>query len=424
MSSSPAASEATAREKTGLDPSATSDSSVCFVTETDGFGGTEVHTLEMMGALLDRGYRIDLVECGHREYDEAVRRRGWGDRITIIHTELRVGRVGRLGAEGPSLRKWLRGWADLLADVGHDTLVFPKGVYSLGSIGFLLLCRRSFRKVFVLEHSEPEPLGPRVHRLHLGFIRGVGLWWYWWRWLQRTRSSCADRVIAVSECVRDRLVREYAHSPTQVVVVRNGVRWAEFARDDSLGAAFRTRHGIPDGFVFGMVTRLTSVKGVDVALRALANLVEGALPRRVHLVIAGDGPDREDLERLVATLGLSSYVTFTGFVKRPKEAMCACDAILFPSRREGLPLALLEAMAAGCIPIVTRISGMPEVVGSRTIGWVVQPEDPEALSEAMRSVLALDEFTVSRLRLNAMGRIQDEFDLGKCHRRMLEICGL
>jgi glycosyltransferase involved in cell wall biosynthesis len=408
-------------DEMGPGAAAPRDRSVCFITETDAFGGTEVHTLELMGTLLGRGHRIELVECGHRTFDDAIRRRGWGDRIEIVHTALRVGRAEHGCADGPSLRAW----HELLAGRRRDVLIFPKGGYRLGSLRFLRLCRRSFRNVFVLEHLEPEPLGPKVHRIYFGFIRGVGLWWLWWRWVQRARARCADRVIAVSDCVRDRLVAEYAHPPAQVTVVRNGVRWAALARDDGLGAAFRERHGIPDGaFVFGMVTRLTSVKGVDLALRALAAVIEGSPARRVHLVIAGDGPDGEELERIAAALGVRGHVTFTGFVKEPREALCGYDAILFPSRREGLPLALLEAMAAGCIPIVTRISGMPEVVASPAVGRVVPPEDEEALSEAMRSVLALSEGEAARLRRDVTSRVRDEFDLSRCHARILEICGL
>jgi glycosyltransferase involved in cell wall biosynthesis len=104
--------------------------------------------------------------------------------------------------------------------------------------------------------------------------------------------------------------------------------------------------------------------------------------------------------------------------------LAASDVILFSSRVEGLPLALLEGMAAGCIPIVTRISGMPEAVNDPSVGWVVEPESPEAIAVAMTAVLALDAAALASMKANARKRVQESFDIEKSHAVLFTACGL
>src|SRR5207253_3088077 len=139
------------------------------------------------------------------------------------------------------------------------------------------------------------------------------------------------------------------------------------------------------------------------------------------LVIAGEGYQAEQLKALAQDLGLQDRARFIGFASRPEDMLSGCDVILFSSRVEGLPLGLLQGMAAGCVPIVTRISGMPEAVNSRDVGWVVTPEDPADLCAAMSRVLSLDGHVLSRMRENVVRRVREHFDLAESHRRFLEV---
>ena len=173
-----------------------------------------------------------------------------------------------------------------------------------------------------------------------------------------------------------------------------------------------------------MVTRLTEIKGVDIALRAFAMLASKGLDRSAYLVIAGDGPEAQKLKALTDELNLEQRVKYLGFITDTVEALSAFDVILFSSRREGLPLALLEGMAAQCVPIVTRVSGMPEAVSSLEVGRVVNPESPEDLCAAMEDIVHLDAATFLSMRVNALRRIQDDFDIAESHRRILQVCGL
>ena len=392
--------------------------SVCVVTQSFSFGGTEVHTLGVIKALIDHGYRVDIIAClNHHEYDQAIAANNWHNQVTLIHTDLDVNEV-RPGA--------FRRWLGILNNRRSDILIFPKGENDMGNIAFLRACKRCFKKVVVIEHLEANPPPLKVSRRLFGFIpAGLGLWWYKQRVIMKLRSMYADRIIAVSAKVKERLTNDWGVFADKIVVVRNGVKWQEFARNESSGISFRARYGIPaNAFIFGMVTRLARVKAIDIALQSLHLLLMKDIGREVYLVIAGNGEQAENLTKLTNALNLESYVKFIGFVNDARDVLSGCDVILFPSRREGLPLGLLEGMAAGCIPIVTRISGMPEVVNSPEVGWVVPVEDPEGLSLVMQEALDLEVEELARMRLSVVRRIQEHFDITECHRKIIDACGI
>ncbi len=352
-------------QSAGLDTSFDGRRSVAFITQNVSFGGMEVHTIGLMRALIDRGYTIELIQNRHRLYDDAIAANGWADRVRVLPADA----DGILYGE----RSDRAGWRRLLSGLASDVLIFPKGNYNYGQLGFLQECRRAVRQIVFVEHLEPRER-PRGGRWRLGIIPPLGLWWHKRRWSSRLGSRYADTVIAVSAKVKDRLVTDIGFPPGKVAVVRNGVPWQRFARDAAAGQSARVRHGIPsDAFVFGMLSRLSAEKGIDTALRAVRLLVDRGPQRPFSLVVAGEGYEAARLAELAAQLEIRPYVRFIGFVREPEAVLSAFDVILFSSRVEGLPLGLLQGMAAGCIPIVTRISGMPEVVSSPEIGWVVAP---------------------------------------------------
>ena len=147
----------------------------------------------------------------------------------------------------------------------------------------------------------------------------------------------------------------------------------------------------------GLVTvaRLVPQKGIDVLIRAMARTVGEAGGWTLTLV--GDGPERQDLERQVEQAGLQDRVQFLGFRPDPQTFLLQAGVFVLPSRFEGMPNALLEAMAAGLAVIVTNASPGPlEVVEHGTSGWVVPSDDPVALAEALDH-LAADPLLRERL---------------------------
>jgi glycosyltransferase involved in cell wall biosynthesis len=123
-------------------------------------------------------------------------------------------------------------------------------------------------------------------------------------------------------------------------------------------------------------------KAVDVLIEAFGNIQQ-----RTMLVIAGQGVEREKLEALVKKNGLEQKVLFVGVQKNIPQFLTSIDCFVLPSRYEGLPLVLIEAMAAGKPVIVSDFDSAKEVVVSNVNGIIVPRENPEALAQAMRHVM-------------------------------------
>lgn len=133
-----------------------------------------------------------------------------------------------------------------------------------------------------------------------------------------------------------------------------------------------------------VVGRLSSEKGVDVLLHACAVLTARNQP--IALTVLGDGPDRESLGALSRTLGLEN-VDFVGHVSDPSEYYRSTDLLVIPSRSEGLPNVLLEAISHGLPVVATTVGAIPEVVTSEHLGRLCPPENASALADAIQACL-------------------------------------
>jgi len=199
-------------------------------------------------------------------------------------------------------------------------------------------------------------------------------------------ESCY-RVVAVSEALRARLL-EWGITPERVVVQRNAVDGKRFVPRDRQQA--RAALGLPlDRSILVYVGRLGHEKGPDVLLEAFARLRSADPERPPLLAIVGGGALAGELEARAAALGLGSDVRFMG--ERPGEEVpswiSAGDLLCLPSRREGCPNVVLEALASGRPVVASRVGGVPELLDEET-GALVPPDDPAALAEALRTTLA------------------------------------
>lgn len=173
----------------------------------------------------------------------------------------------------------------------------------------------------------------------------------------------------------------------RVEVIPNGIDLGRFAaaRPDPAAVAALRAGAEP---VIGTLGRLARPKGLDVLLEALPRLRE-SLPG-VRLLVVGDGPMRRGLEAQATRLGLAGAVAFAGYRDDVETAYAAMDVFVFPSRSryESQGIALVEAMAMGVPVVGTRVSGIVDVVEDGRTGLLVPPEDPAALAEAVRRLLA------------------------------------
>jgi len=172
------------------------------------------------------------------------------------------------------------------------------------------------------------------------------------------------------------------------------------------------------------VGRLVPKKGHDLLIHALAELVRGGVD--ATLVVAGDGPERAALEALVAERSLADRVELLGGVPRDRiEALLAggCDLFALACRvlddgdRDGIPVALMEAMARGVPVVSTAVSGVPELVEDGHTGLLVPPDDPGALAAAIAR-LAADEPLRASLAVAARARVERDHTLDRQVQRL------
>jgi glycosyltransferase involved in cell wall biosynthesis len=140
--------------------------------------------------------------------------------------------------------------------------------------------------------------------------------------------------------------------------------------------------------IFVCVARFAEQKGHHILLEAAAKLRKQGLEFQV--VLAGDGPLRTSIEHRIAKLGLGDYVRITGWIsgEQVQQEIKCCRAFVLPSFAEGLPVALMEAMALGRPVVSTYIAGIPELVVSGLTGWLVPAGDAESLAQMMREALS------------------------------------
>lgn len=163
--------------------------------------------------------------------------------------------------------------------------------------------------------------------------------------------------------------------------------FARRAGDVADVAAARRELGVPpDARHIVAAGRLARQKGFDVLLAALPE-VEASL-RGVHCTIAGEGPERGALERAIAAAGVGATVRLIGYRSDMAPLLATADAVTAPSRAEGLPLLLLEAMALGRPVVATRVGGVPEVIRDGGTGILVEPGDAPGLAAALIGLLS------------------------------------
>ena len=196
-------------------------------------------------------------------------------------------------------------------------------------------------------------------------------------------------IVAVSERVRASLLTELGAAdpgPERLLSVPNGVPEPP-PRDDAYRAAVRERHGVgADESLVLAAGRHCEQKDFRTLVEAAARLRDRGVSCRV--LIAGDGPLRTDLRRRARRLGLESVVLFPGNVDDLGDLMQAADIFVLSSLWEGLPLVLLEAMAAALPVVGTRIDGIGEILRDGETGRLVSPADPEVMADAVAELLA------------------------------------
>jgi glycosyltransferase involved in cell wall biosynthesis len=321
---------------------------VCHLVSDDAWGGAEAVVAALLRAQVRRSdLRVQLIALNP-------------GRLTRVAAEL--------GIPVQVVPEADRGFLPLLRDVSLwlgrlRPQIVHSHRYKENLLSYLIARRHGARSVVTLHGEEsPARLAPRL---------ALGARYFAMHSLARLVGA---RFAAVSADLRSR----FPMLKQRCGVIPNGVAIPPLAPD-----ALRSQR---DANVIGWVGRLVPIKNVPVLLEALALLATRNASARLLLV--GDGPERAALAALADRLGIAGRVELAGFVDDPAQALARMDVFALPSLHEGLPVALLEAMAAGVPCVAAAVGGIPEVEGGAAAIRLVPSHAPEVWATALAELLA------------------------------------
>ena len=235
--------------------------------------------------------------------------------------------------------------------------------------------------------------------------------------LNRWSLPSAARVITVCDAFAKQLAG--AGVRPECISVRHNSVVAPRKTSDAEVSAIQTKFGIADDeSVILSVGRFSQEKGHADLIRAVASLRK-LTTHKFKLVLVGDGPERDQLESLANTLGLTDQVVFVGHVSDVAPYYGIADVLALPSHSEGSPNVLLEAMAAGLPIVATNVGGVPEIASSEKDALLVAPREPQVFATALHRVLTEPELA-NQLQTNAIDRAA-EFSPESYARSLIQI---
>jgi glycosyltransferase involved in cell wall biosynthesis len=219
-----------------------------------------------------------------------------------------------------------------------------------------------------------------IRRAKGSYLRRQRMSWLWW-WA----AKCARRFFCVSEDIAEEMAARRIVPRDKLEVILNGINTEPF-RESLDRNALRQSAGIPaDAPVIGTVGRLNEVKCQDLLLRAFARV--RTLHSNARLLLVGDGPLRASLGELSVRLGIAEVVHFAGYQSQPERFLAMMDVFALTSRLEGLPLAVLEAWAAGLPVVASAVGGVPDLVKHGHSGRLFQSGDETTLARILDELL-------------------------------------
>ena len=241
-------------------------------------------------------------------------------------------------------------------------------------------------------------------------------------WPTRMLYQAPAAVITTAGATKEYLARQVQVPPQRLFSIPTGVSLTDFPPLEA-DADMRQRLQIPDkAFIFGMVAVLRSWKGHLYLLEALRELIQGGSP--AFLVLVGEGPQRGPIEKKMAELALQPWVRLAGYQDQVAPWLALMDVVVLPSyANEGVPQALLQAMAMAKPVVGANVGGIPEIVIDGETGLLVEPRDPPALAQAIKRLREHPEMG-RELGRKARGMVMEKFSLAQMAAAVEEVYDL
>ncbi|HWQ34189.1 MAG TPA: glycosyltransferase [Blastocatellia bacterium] len=233
-------------------------------------------------------------------------------------------------------------------------------------------------------------------------------------WGTRLIHRLAHRVLVNSEAIRSHLLTTTNIAPEKIVVIYNGLRSAEAGPRSShsvVHAELCRELNLPrESRLIGMVARLQPVKGHRYFIEAAAQVARELSD--VHFVLVGDGPLRDEIVSQAVEAGIAERLHLLGDRADAARLVAGFDLSVLTSLHEGLPNAVLEAMAAGTPVVATRVGGTAELIRDGVTGWLVPPADPAALAGRIMRALQ-NEYESAEFAAAAQQQVGEQFCMSR-----------
>ena len=228
---------------------------------------------------------------------------------------------------------------------------------------------------FLAARKENKPVVATCHNW-VGGTKALDIYNQLDRWMLKKFNAIG----AVSPTVKQQLINS-GISESRIKVIDNGIDVEAFARPEPV-----TESRTVGGRVIGVVARLDLQKGFEYLLIAVRDLCRSY--QRITVVISGEGPDRRAIEQMIEQYGLQHNVVLAGQQSDMPAVYADMDIFVLPSLNEGLPMTVLEAMAAGKPIVATRVGAVPNVISDGETGLLVKPKDAIGLRHAIARLLS------------------------------------
>jgi glycosyltransferase involved in cell wall biosynthesis len=227
--------------------------------------------------------------------------------------------------------------------------------------------------------------------------------------LDKSTNRFAGHLITVAASCREFLIRHESIPPEKITLVPNAIDLRRFSPGQITRRDARSKLGLsPDAPVIAGVGRLNSQKNFSLFLDVAAALT----PRfpNLRFLLAGEGPEEAMLREKARQLGLTDRIVFAGYIADTRQVYAAADILLMPSRFEGLPMTLLEAMAMNLPVVASKLDGIAEVIEEGREGYLVDSADVSGFVERCAALLE-NSAKSSELAANARAKIEACFSV-------------
>lgn len=336
-------------------------------------GGTEIQTLSLVEALITAGHQVEIA-C-YFEYDEEM-----------VHRYREIGATVRLLSSAGTRPRGVKATVSFLwkglkrtvrefnPDVAHVQYMTP------AALVVVILRALGVKKIIATTHTDADIYTPNGLKI-LRFL--------------------TNYILTCLQCITERAEKSYFGSSSVFdgTIKKHFTIYNNIPSHISIRETPRLSKEEEDTIVIGVVSRLESIKGMDLVIPAFTKAA--ANNPRIKLLIVGDGTLRGSMENQARNSGMEDRIEFLGrkLQSELQELYDKIDILLMPSRSEGFGLTALEGMARGCVPVVANVGGLPEVVTEEN-GFLHKSEDIDDLSN--RIIEAASTKTFNKLSKEAI----------------------